>query len=138
MHKLTFAVTAVLLAPLPAAAHGALAIGLPDDVAKKGVAIGYSYNYGSRDEAEARAMKECGAFVDAPPDTRALCRIVERFANECVVIALDPDPGTPGVGWAVGGRTAASELAMTRCVDTAGEPRKAFCKVIDVRCDETK
>src|SRR3954471_15544658 len=105
--------------PLTAAAHGALAIGLPDDVAKKGLAVGYSYVYGNREEAEARAMKECASFVDAPPETRALCRIVERFANECVVIALDPDPGTPGAGWAVGGRTAATELAMKRCVDTA-------------------
>jgi hypothetical protein len=138
MHKLTFAFAAALLSPLPAAAHGALAIGLPDDVAKKGVAIGYSYGYGVRTDAEERALKECRAFVDAPPATRELCKVVDMFANECVVIALDPEAGTPGVGWAIGGRTAATELALQRCVDTAGESRKGFCKVMDTRCDETK
>jgi len=138
MHKLTFALTAVLLAPLPAAAHGALAICLPDDVAKKGVAIGYSYGYGRPEDAEVRAMQECRGFVDAPPETRELCKIVDRFSNECVVIALDPEPGTPGVGWAVGGRTGATELALKRCVETAGEARKGNCKVVDVKCDEAK
>ncbi len=125
-------------APLPAAAHGALAVGLPDDVAKKGVAIGFSFDYGNRAEAEARALQECQNFMDAPPATRELCRVVDAFANACVVIALDPDPGTPGVGWAIGGRTAATELALQRCVDTAGDARKSFCKVVSARCDTTR
>jgi hypothetical protein len=133
----TWAALAALAAclPLGAAAHGALAVGLPDDVAKKGIAIGYSFGYATRAAAEQRAQQECQTFVDAPPATRELCRVVDVFVNECVVIALDPAPGTPGVGWAIGGRSAASELALQRCVATAGESRKGFCKVMDVRCD---
>jgi hypothetical protein len=124
------------LAPGPAAAHGALAIGLPSNVAKDGVAIGFSYNYESRDTAEARALKECLSFMDAPPSTRALCKVIESFSRQCVAIALDPDAGTPGVGWAIAAALQSAEgSAMERCRDTAGANRRAFCKLMMGHCD---
>ena len=42
----------------PAAAEGALAIGLPSDVAKSGYASGYSYNAKTTEGARKRAMEE--------------------------------------------------------------------------------
>src|SRR5258708_40073134 len=111
-------------APLPAAAHGALAVGLPDDVAKKGVAIGFSFDYGNRAEAEARALQECQNFMDAPPATRELCRVIDAFANACVGIALDPDPGTPGVGWPTAGAPPPPQLALQPAADPPGGARQ--------------
>jgi len=124
------ALAALVLSPMRASAHGALAVGLPDDVAKKGVAIGISFDYGSRADAEERALKECRAF-DAPAATRELCKVVDVFVNECLVVAL----GGPGVGWAIGGRSAATELAVQRCAESAGEAERGACKVSEVRCD---
>src|SRR5437762_3041154 len=93
----------VVLAASPrfAAAEGALAVGLPDDVARDGVAIGMSYNYRDRAGAEERALKECRSFVDAPESTRTLCKIIETFSSQCLAVSLDPKAGTPGVGWAI-------------------------------------
>ena len=42
-----------------AAADGALAVGLPSDVAKGGFASGYSYNAKTTDDARATAMDYC-------------------------------------------------------------------------------
>lgn len=130
------ALAALAFMPAVAAAHGALAVGLPPDVAKAGVALGYSYNQANRDAAEARALKECLSNRDSPPATRALCRVIETFSRRCVAIALDPEDGTPGVGWAVDTpQKAAEESALARCQDTAGASRRAFCKVMLVHCD---
>ncbi len=123
-------------APLDAAAHGALAVGMPPDTAKGGVAIGISFDYDNRDDAKARALQECRAYLDAPPETLELCKVVDVFAKpECLVIARDTAPGMRGLGWSVGGRTAATELALARCAESAGDERKGACQVTDVRCD---
>jgi Domain of unknown function (DUF4189) len=119
-----------------ASADGALAVGLPADVARQGVAMGWAINFSSRQEAQAQAMKDCRNFKDAPEATRSLCKVVESFRGQCVAIALDPELGTPGVGWAVAGAQPAAEgAAMAACVASAGRDRQKNCEVAVAKCD---
>ena len=92
---------ATVLRPDTGNADAALAVGLPADVAKQGVAMGYALNYANKEEAQAEALKRCRAFRDAPQATRDICKIVENFRDRCMAIALDPDTGTTGLGWSV-------------------------------------
>jgi hypothetical protein len=122
--------------PFAARAMSAFALGLPDDVAAKGVAIGTGYNYSTREGAENRAMQECLKQQDAPAETRALCKVVANFDNQCVAVAMDPQPGTPGFGWAVGATAAdANNQAMANCRATAGSDRADSCVVSATSCD---
>lgn len=126
-----------VLHPSTGSADAALAVGLPADVAKQGVAMGYALNYAKREEAQAQALKRCREFRDAPQATRDLCKIVENFRDRCVAIALDPDAGTTGLGWAVAKKQdMAEEIAMEKCVDTAGKKRRSFCRITFTRCDK--
>jgi hypothetical protein len=127
---------AVLLRPTAGHADAALAIGVPPDVARQGLAVGYALNFPSKEAAQAEALKRCREFRDAPEATRSLCRIVENFRNRCIAIAMDPDAGTTGVGWAVDReQVLAEEFAMERCIETAGKRRRSFCRVTFTRCD---
>jgi len=125
-----------MLEPRGAMADGAIAIGLPANVAKDGVAIGTSWNYANPEGAQARALEECRSFGDAPPDTRKLCKVVRTFKGACVAVAIDPEAGTPGVGWAVApSKSGAEANAMQKCKNTAGRTRQGFCKVTVTNCD---
>lgn len=118
-------------------ADAALAVGLPTDVAKQGLAMGYALNYPTKETAQAEALKRCREFKDAPEATRSLCKIVENFRDRCVAVALDPDSGTTGLGWAVAKKQElAEEIAMEKCVDTAGRKRRDFCRITLTRCDK--
>ncbi len=66
-------------------------------------AIGYSYDYGSRDEAEEHALQECGPG----------CQVVVWFKNACGAVAAGSDRGY-GTGWA-DSRGEAEETAMRYC-----------------------
>src|ERR1700676_401989 len=102
-----------------AAAEGALAIGLPSDVAKEGYASGYSYNAKTMDDARRVAMEYCHK---APTNqkVRSLCKVIETFSNRCVAVSLDPKAGTPGAGWGIGDDIRAAERqALSRCEATA-------------------
>lgn len=126
----------ITLMPASAQADGAVAIGLPSDIARHGVAVGTSWNYTTPEGARARALEECLSFQDASADTRKLCKVVQTFVRECVAIALDPDAGTPGFGWAVTSpQSAAEDAAMQACRKTAGASRQKFCRVTTTRCD---
>jgi len=117
-------------------ADAALAVGLPADVAKQGIAMGYALNHATKEAAQAEALKRCREFRDAPQSTRDLCKIVENFRDRCVAIALDPDIGTTGLGWSVAKKQEqAEEMAMEKCVDTAGKKRRDFCRITFTRCD---
>lgn len=129
--------TATALRPDTGNADAALAVGLPADVAKQGVAMGYALNYANKEEAQAEALKRCRAFRDAPQATRDICRIVENFRDRCMAIALDPEVGTTGLGWSVSKKQEqAEEVAMERCADTAGKKRRGFCRITFTRCDK--
>lgn len=127
------------MAPVAAQAEGAVAIGLPADVAREGVAFGWAVDQRSAEQAQAQALRQCQTVESAPPATRSLCSLVRTFRRACLSVAMDPDDGTPGFGWAIeADRAAAQAAAMRACVDTAGEARRGFCRVSVTECDVTE
>ena len=69
------------------------------DVVKQGFAYGYVTDYANPDEADAQALKKCrDTTIEG---VRPLCTVIQDFKNQCVAVAMDPQAGTPGVGWAV-------------------------------------
>lgn len=127
---------ATLLAPFPAASDGALAVGAPPDITKDGFAYGRNVN--SRTEAEAvdRALDLCRHVEDSTDTARGMCTIVTSFKGQCVSVAMDPQEGTPGVGWAVASsQEAAEQEALAKCRATAGADRQQFCVKSDSACD---
>jgi hypothetical protein len=131
---------AVIILPLasknsPVFAHGAVAVGTTADVAKDGIAIGTAVNSKSASDAQSTALQYCKDYK-AAPKAAALCKVVSTFRKECYSIAFDPEPGTPGAGWAVAAvRETAEERAMDACKASAGAGREQFCKIEQTRCD---
>jgi lipoprotein NlpI len=117
------------------AADGALAVGLPSNVAKGGYASGYSYNAKTMDDARATAMDFCHKSP-TNAKARSLCKVIETFSNRCVAVSMDPKAGTPGVGWGIGDDLRAAErLALSKCEATARPGRRAACAVTQSDCD---
>jgi len=117
-------------------ADAALAVSQIGDVPRQGLAVGWAVDYESKDAAEKEALARCRAFPDAPQATRDACRIVETFSDRCIAIALDPEPGTTGVGWDVHKRRDwAEEAAMEKCAEASTPKRRASCRVALIRCD---
>jgi hypothetical protein len=127
----------VLAAASPASAYGALAIGgNTAEAATKGIAVGISKNYATKDAAEAEAMKQCLSYRDAPAATVALCKVVEDFSHEWVVIALDPGLSTPGFGWSIDvDKLTAERNAMDQCKASSPDERKAYCEMASEMSD---
>lgn len=135
-----FVAAAVLLAGCvsytPAYSFGAVAVAEPSDVSKDGYSSGISYNFRTTVEAEERAQRECATTADAPAETRKLCKVVRTFENQCVAVALDPQAGTPGAGWALGETlVVARRNALERCEETAGSDRRGECRITAEGCD---
>lgn len=127
---------ALFVSPRPAVAEGALAIGLPADVAQEGVAFGYTVNFESQEKASTVALEHCRTTKDSTAAARALCKVVKTFHHQCVAIAMDPKDGTPGVGWAVAAtKPEAEKQALNACIATAGESRRGACQVSISVCD---
>ena len=106
-------------------AAGPTAGGLPADVAKDGVAFGWVVQATTRQNAEREALKQCHEFREATESTQALCAVMRAFKNECVAIAIDPESGTSGIGWAIlPTRQAAESKALADCRATAGRTRQ--------------
>jgi Domain of unknown function (DUF4189) len=119
-----------------AAAEGAMAIGVTGNITKDGYAIGININSSSEAEARDAAMKYCGSH--GSDVARAKCEIFATFRDQCAAEAEDPQPGTPGAGWAIAADKAAAEkMAMINCLATAGD-RGSFCKVVTSICDGNK
>lgn len=117
-------------------ADGALAVGLPADVARSGVAFGVAINHENTGLAEAKAIEHCQRFENAPASTKALCKVVQPVQGECVAIAIDREDGTPGVGWAVSkDQDAAEAEAEAKCISTATKEREKFCTIVISCCD---
>ena len=128
-------VVAAALHPAMARADGALAIGLPADVARDGIAFGWAVRLPLA-EAERVALAQCRGLSDVSEETRALCRVVRSFAGACVAVALDPDEGTPGFGWAIAPSKGDAEAqALGDCRRSAGETRQAYCAILVSDCD---
>ena len=124
------------LAPQPSWAMSAFAVGVPDDVATDGVALGEGHNYSSRDQAESRAINECRANKDSSDEVHALCKIIDHFDNRCLATSLDPKAGTPGWGWAIADTAQqANDRALEMCRQSAGGDRAPYCVVSQSVCD---
>jgi hypothetical protein len=117
-------------------AAGAIAVGQPADVAKRGVSMGFSTNRDTIDEAKARSMilcKNSGTLMSS-----ILCRVVATFENKCVAVAIDPQVQTSGFGWAVADAEQTSKNnALSNCQATAGPTRRNACKITDSFCDQS-
>ena len=128
------------LRAMPAGAAGAIAVALPPDVAKGGFSYGFANDKPDVNTASTRALELCQNTKDAAndPKLRALCKVVQSYVNQCVAVFMDPEAGTPGVGWSVAAdkRTAEAE-AMRKCQDTAGADRRAACVLSHSDCDGT-
>jgi hypothetical protein len=132
-----------ILGSAPAMAYGALAVGVPADVATQGFAYGMNGDSPTEDAARSQALTACNGtnpnrvqHSTASSPAQALCTLVTTFQHQCAAVAEDPAAGTPGVGWAVAPTLAvASKQAMDNCMATAGESRKQFCKVDASSCD---
>jgi hypothetical protein len=119
--------------PQWAAAEGALALGVTGNITKDGYAIGINVNSKSEAEASEAALKYCRSH--GSDVARAKCEIFATFRDQCAAEAEDPQPGTPGAGWAIAADKAAAEkMAMMNCLATAGA-RGSFCKVVTSICD---
>ena len=112
-----------------------MALGVTGNITKDGYAIGINVNSGSEAEARDAALKYCKSH--GSDVARAKCEIFATFRDQCAVEAEDPQPGTPGAGWAIAAdKSAAEKMAMTNCLATAGD-RGSFCKVVTSVCDGT-
>lgn len=133
---LVFAWTAFAVWPNAASAEGALAVGLPSDVSNQGFAFGMSANAPNTDRATQAAMDLCQTAKGASDPARAVCRVVRVLHRQCAVVAMDPQKGTPGVGWAVGPNVkSAQDQAIKNCYATAGADRQSYCVVSGSICD---
>ena len=131
------AVGSCLLASAAMAA-GTLALGLTDDFANDGVSVGVSWNFDTRAEADSQAVSQCRAFEEAGEAARSQCRVAATIDNQCVAVAVDPEPGTFGLGWAMGGTSQQAEAgALAKCRSASAADRAKFCSIIESRCDTT-
>lgn len=111
----------MLFAGSQAMAAGSLAI---DSL--QGEKYGFSFNHPSTDQADARAMRECGSD----------CAVVLRFGGgECAAYAADQAKGSNAYGWGTAGNSSSSQArAMSECRARGG----SSCKVRSWGCDATK
>lgn len=131
---------AAVLYPSVGHAAGALAVAVPDDVARGGFSYGFSRNVADTGAARSQAIEACRTTKDAVKDAslRSLCKVVETFTDKCVAVAWDPAPGTPGVGWAVAADLRSAERqAIGKCRETAGSGHEDACVVDNSDCDGT-
>lgn len=113
--------TLILFAGGQAMAAGSLAI---DSL--QGEKYGFSFNHPSTDQADARAMRECGSD----------CAVVLRFGGgQCGAYAADQAKGSNAYGW---GTAANSSNAQARAMSECRERGGSSCKVRSWGCDGTK
>ena len=119
-------------------AAGAVAVGEPSDISKDGVAIFTYVNANNAEAAKKKALEGCKGLEHASATSKARCKVVATFENQCVAESLDPQSGTPGFGWAMAHNSgAAKQQALSNCRDTAGPTRQDACVVgpRDLWCD---
>lgn len=134
---------AILLIPQSASAFGALAVGVPANVAKDGFAYGINVDAPTEDVARATAFANCKGTnpnsqvqSQSSSPARDLCTVVMTFHHQCAAVAEDPAAGTPGIGWAIAPTLdVATRQALDNCMATAGETRKQYCARDAYNCD---
>ena len=133
---IAFAIVAVVTWPGLARAEGAMAVGIARGGIAKGYATGFAINQPSVKAARSNAVEQCRRMKNSNADARSGCEVVVTFRNKCVASAVDPQTGTPGAGWGIGGsQQSADSQALARCRAKAGTERAEFCEVTDRFCD---
>ena len=131
-----FVTVAAMSWPGLAEAEGAMAVGIARGGVAKGYATGFAVNQPTVKAARANAVEQCRRMKNSNADARSGCEVVVAFHNKCVASAIDPENGTPGAGWGIGGsQKAADSQALARCRVKAGASRAEFCEVTDRFCD---
>jgi hypothetical protein len=88
----------------------------------QGEKYGFSFNHPSIDQADQRAMRECGTD----------CSVVMRFRAECAAYAADQARGSNAYGWGTGTTSGAvQQRALSECRAKGG----SSCKVRAWGCD---
>jgi hypothetical protein len=130
------AIAAVIALPGLARAEGAMAVGIARGGVAKGYATGFAINQPTVKAARSSAVEQCRKTKSSNADARSGCEVVVTFRNKCVASAVDPQSGTPGAGWGIGGsQQAADSQALGRCRAKAGSERAEFCEITDRFCD---
>jgi hypothetical protein len=130
------AIAAVVAWPGLAGAEGAMAVGIARGGIAKGYATGFAVNQPSVKAARSNAVEQCRRTKSSNADAKSGCEVVVTFHNKCVASAVDPQSGTPGAGWGIGGsQQSADSQALARCRAKAGAERAEFCEVTDRDCD---
>ena len=131
-----FAIAAAVAWPGPAGAEGAMAVGIARGGVAKGYATGFAVNQPTVKAARSNAVEQCRKTKSSNADAKSGCEVVVTFRNKCVASAVDPQSGTPGAGWGIGGsQQSADSQALARCRVKAGTERAEFCEVTDRDCD---
>jgi hypothetical protein len=119
-----------------AEAEGAMAVGIARGGIAKGYATGFAINQPTVKAARSNAVEQCRKTKSSNADAKSGCEVVVTFRNKCVASAVDPQSGTPGAGWGIGGsQQSADSQALARCRAKAGTDRAEFCEVTDRFCD---
>jgi hypothetical protein len=130
------AVTLAATWPGLAGAEGAMAVGIARGGIAKGYATGFAVNQPTVKAARSNAVEQCRRTKSSNADAKSGCEVVVTFRNKCVASAVDPQSGTPGAGWGIGGsQQSADSQALARCRVKAGTERAEFCEVTDRDCD---
>jgi len=130
------AVTSAVTWPGLAGAEGAMAVGIARGGIAKGYATGFAVNQPTVKAARSNAVEQCRRTKSSNADAKSGCEVVVTFHNKCVASAVDPQSGTPGAGWGLGGsQQSADSQALARCRVKAGAERAEFCEVTDRDCD---
>jgi len=125
----------LILVPRSGACDGALAVGMPANVAREGFAYGSALDSASMDAARTAAIDGCRGALGKRIGGAAQALQGRRhvFRNQCFAVAMDPKDGTPGVGWAIAeNQQMADRQAIAQCRTTAGTSRREFC-TLDVQ-----
>jgi len=130
------AIAAAVAWPGLAGAEGAMAVGIARGGIAKGYATGFAVNQPTVKAARSNAVEQCRRTKSSNADAKSGCEVVVTFRNKCVASAVDPQSGTPGAGWGLGGsQQSADSQALARCRVKAGTERAEFCEVTDRDCD---
>ncbi len=113
-----------------------MAVGIARGGVAKGYATGFAVNQPTVKAARSNAVEQCRRTKSSNADAKSGCEVVVTFRNKCVASAVDPQTGTPGAGWGIGGtQQLADSQALFRCRAKAGTERAEFCAVTDRDCD---
>ena len=98
--------------------------------------MGVSYNFASRAEADAEAMRQCEAAENAlPAADRATCLVINAYDDMCMALARDTGAGGTAWGWGTNFYQAdADTRALQECRNSAGA-RGDQCTITMRHCD---